>query len=314
MVGGTVPVTRIATVDVGTNTALLLVADIAANQMVPVYEEQRFVRLGEGVDSTKRISAAAMERLREALLVYRAVAEEMGTQQIIIAATSASRDAANKAAIIDFVRRETGLSYEILSGDEEAQWSFAGAISAFEDLEGMCAVIDIGGGSTEIIIGEPAGAITYRRSIDIGAIRLTERFFSRQPPVPQEIEQAATYVENRLIEADIPLNKETALIGAAGTILALAHVDGASQHTLETGAVVLPCTTIRAWRDRLLGASFDEVLALNPEVLQGRADVFHAGVLILDAVMHRYGLPACCVSPHGLRHGLALREIARAYL
>ena len=130
MVGGADPVTRIATIDVGTNTALLLVADIAANRMVPVYEEQRFVRLGEGVDSTKRISEAAMERLRAALLVYLGVAEEMGAGQIIVGATSASRDAANKAALINFIRRETGLVYEILSGEEEARWSFAGAVSA----------------------------------------------------------------------------------------------------------------------------------------------------------------------------------------
>ncbi|MDX1531518.1 MAG: exopolyphosphatase, partial [Rhodothermales bacterium] len=126
--------TRIATVDIGTNTILLLVAEVGERRMEPVYEEDRYVRLGEGVDAQRRLLPAAMDRVVTALHAYRRKAEELGAGTVVIGATSASRDARNREALVRTVRDATGLTYEILTGEEEARWTFAGAVAAFDDL------------------------------------------------------------------------------------------------------------------------------------------------------------------------------------
>ncbi len=300
----------IATIDVGTNTALLLVAKVdAQGAMTPLHEVERFIRLGEGVDATGRITGAAMHRLCAALLAYRALAERYGAAHIHIGATSASRDAENQTDLVDVVRRETGLAYGILSGEEEAVLSFRGAVSAFDDLSGPCAVIDIGGGSTELVVGEAEGEVAFRCSLDVGSVRLTERFFAEQPPSPRAVEKADAFVRRVLGSVDAPLDDGIPLIGAAGTAVALALVHHGAGSWSEMGVphATLSAADVHAWRERLLAMAFDAVQALNPAVMQGRADVFAAGVLLLDAVLRRYGLPACRVSPRSLRHGLALR-------
>jgi exopolyphosphatase/guanosine-5'-triphosphate,3'-diphosphate pyrophosphatase len=278
-----------------------------------LYEVKRIVRVGEGVDATGRVGEAAMRRLCDALLEYQRLAQAYGATRIIVGATSASRDADNQAELIAYVRRETGLHYEILSGEAEAKWTFRGAISVLTDLEGTCAVLDIGGGSTEIVVGDTAGELTYHRSLNIGALRLTERFFSALPPGRAEVERAEALIARLLDEADCPLHDAWPLIGAAETTgaLALVRAGVASWDALDAPTVALTADEVHSWRSRLLRATADEVLALNPAVLKDRADVFPASVLILDTVMQRFGLPVCRVSPRGLRHGLALRFAAQ---
>ncbi len=301
---------RIAAIDVGTNTALLLVAEVAADgAMTPLHEAERFIRLGEGVDATGRVTAAALHRLREALLAYRAVAGDFGVAEVVVGATSASRDARNQAALIDFVRRETGLRYEILSGEDEAAWSFLGGLSALDDLAGPCAVVDVGGGSTEIAVGDRAGGVTFRRSLPLGSVRLTERFFAALPPEAAAVERFEAVVARSLEAAALPLDAALPLVGVDGTVVSLALLRAGASTWAELGAapVSLSAADVHAWRRRLLAMPREEILALNPAVMTGRADVFPAGVLLLDAVMRRFGLPACRVSPRSLRHGLALR-------
>ena len=302
---------RIATIDVGTNTAQLLIAEVSDGTLTPLHEDSRVIRLGEGVDARRRVNAAAMQRLKAALLEYRAVAErfDLTPDAIYIGATSASRDAQNQAALIDFVRRETGLAYTIISGEEEARWSFAGAVSALNELRDLCAVIDIGGGSTELIVGNPAtGTLTYRHSYDMGTVRITERFFATQPPAAPAIATAQQFVLDLLTATPPPLPPNLPFVGAAGT----ARVLGAL-HAQQTGAsmadLTLTANEVQAWCARLLRLSFDDILALNPTLLTGRADVFPAGLLILGTVMHHLGLPACRISPRGLKHGLAIRHL-----
>lgn len=301
---------RVATIDVGTNTALLLVAEISQQGKVhALYDEQRFVRLGEGVDATGKIGQAAMYRLRDVLLAYRDIAHRFQVTAIIIGATSASRDAQNKEELIAFVHRETGLDYQILPGEVEAQWGFRGAVSVLEDQPSACMVIDIGGGSTEITVGETAGAITHRHSLDIGSVRLTERFFSTQPPRPVDVTEAKKYVIKAIREAEVTLDREVPFIGAAGTLVSLALVDRGISSWKELGAetVVLSVATVQAWNERLLSMTYEDVLALNADVMAGRADVFSAGVLILEAVMTYFDLPECRVIPRNLKDGLALK-------
>ncbi len=305
---------RIAAIDVGTNTALLLVAEVADDgTLVPLCEARRFIRLGEGVDAARRIGEAAMQRLRAALLDYRRLAQDYAAAEIVVGATSASRDARNQDALIDFVRRETGLRYEILTGMEEATWSFRGALSALDGLDGPCAVIDIGGGSTEIVVGEATGRITSRHSLDVGSVRLMERFFANQPPAVPEIERAEAFITRALDDAAIPLDATIPLISAAETPLLLALVDQGVSSWDELGPsnVTLSARVVRRWRERLLAMNHDEVLTLNPILMTGRADVFPAAVLLFDTVLQHFGLSTCRVSPRSLRHGLALRFVAR---
>ena len=312
MPGSSIPAGPLATIDVGTNTALLLVATVRQGRLHILHEEERFVRLGEGVDASGCITAAALGRLVAVLRDYRAKAEALGATQHWVAGTSASRDAENKDALIASVRRETGLEYKILTGEEEAVLSFAGVTSALEGHSTPCAVIDIGGGSTEVIVGRPGGSVVRRYSLDVGAVRLTERFFRSAPPAPGEVEKAEAFVVGLLDALEVKLDAGMPLIGAAGTVTGLARVRDGRPRTVSHDAAPLTAAQVRSWRHRLLRLSTAEVTALNPSVMRGRADVFPAGVLILDAVLQRYGLPACGVSARGLRHGLALHVAKNA--
>lgn len=293
---------RIATVDVGTNTALLLIADTEDGALVPVYEEDRFVRLGQGVDAHRRLAPDAVERVLDALRAYKASAAAHDAEAVVIGATSASRDARNLDDLVGRVRDELGLDYALLSGDEEALWSFRGACSAAPDLTAAC-VLDIGGGSTEIVAG-PTDSEPERVSVDVGSVRVTERFFSGLPPSPGEVSEAERFVAEAF--AGIDVDPGLPLLGASGTTRTLGRLLHPERPETPVGA-----ETVRAWRDRLLAMTAAEALALDPELMQGRADVFAAGLLILDTFMARFGFEAITPSPRGLRHGLALRWLAQ---
>lgn len=295
---------RLATIDLGTNTALLLVAEAdALGRLHPVHEEERFVRLGEGVDATRRLAEAAMARAIAVLADYAATAQALGAPVVAAAATSATRDATNRETFRARVREATGLALEVLSGDEEALWSFRGACSAFPELPAAC-VLDVGGGSTELVAGTTTGAPPRRLSLDVGAVRLRERHFPTVPPPAEAVARAEAMVDDLLARTD-GLGVGLPLVGAAGTVTALAHLVAP-----EDPGRPLAAATVRAWRDRLLALAPEEVAALDPPRLAGRADVFAAGVLIVDAVLRHLGADALRPSPRGLRHGLALRWLA----
>lgn len=304
---------RLATIDVGTNTAQLLVADVDASGVHPCLEAQRVVRLGEGVDAARRIRTPALDRLVAVLQDFRRQAAAHGAETVVVTGTSAARDATNRDELVARVRRDAGLYVEILSGDDEARWTFAGALSDVAGNGRTYAVVDVGGGSTEVVVGRPgtvgaAPALTFRRSIDVGSVRLTERHFAEQPPPAEALGAAVREVDRQLDAAALPLRADVPFVGAAGTAVVLGLV-AAGTEARETVAPTLPSGQVRAWRDRLLAMSFDEVFALAPSVMEGRADVFPAGVLILEALLARSGAPELVVSRRGLRHGLALRAL-----
>lgn len=309
----------LATIDVGTNTALLLVARInSKGTLETLHDEQRFVRLGEGVDASGLIQTGALERLRKTLRAYKTTAESFGAERVIVAGTSASRDAKNGADLVEFVRREAALSFEILSGEDEARWTFIGAVSAFADLNGPVIAVDIGGGSTEIILGRveaskpEAADFQFMRSVDVGAVRLTERFFSKLPPTREEIERAQQAIRVLLVEAGVPGDAGLPFIAAAGTATALGllHAGIATWDENRVGSMTISFDDVSSWSRRLLTLRADQVLALNPPVLTGRADVFPAGVLILKVLMEQVHADSFRISSRGLRHGLALRFAA----
>ena len=299
---------RIATVDVGSNTVLLLVADVGPDGSVtPVYEEDRFARLGEGVDRTGRLADAAMERAMTALRAYRHKADALGAETVVIGATSASRDAANTPDLARRAHEELGLDYRVIAGEEEARLSFVGAASAFPQF-GAVAVLDVGGGSAEVVRGTQA-EMEARRSLDVGAVRLTERCFvedGARLPVPSAAQVAAAVqtVDAALDALDFDLSAGGAplpLLGASGTVRTLGILAGGADPL-----AFVPAAALRAWRDRLLALTPDETLELHPDVMAGRQDVFAAGVLIVERVVARFGLAGVWPSPRGLRHGLAL--------
>lgn len=293
--------TRIATVDVGTNTALLLVADVGDERLEVVREVDRYVRLGQGVDAHRRLAPEAMARVIAALTDYQALAYDLGAETVVIGATSASRDARNLDELAEQVRR-LGMEYRVISGEEEALWTFRAACSAYPDLDAVC-VVDIGGGSTEVVVGRARAEEPTRTSVDIGSVRLTERCFSDLPPSSGAVERAEQMVaeafDGLMVDASLPL------LGSSGTVRVLGALARPEAPTAPVSA-----GAVRTWRDRLLGLSAAEVLALNPDLLAGRADVYAAGVLILNAFMQRFGFEAIHPSPRGLRHGLALRWMA----
>jgi exopolyphosphatase/guanosine-5'-triphosphate,3'-diphosphate pyrophosphatase len=313
---------RLATIDIGTNTAQLLVVECDGAALRRLHAAERFVRLGEGVDAQGRIGDAAQRRLFDALRDHLRVAREHEVETVTVAGTSALRDATNRTDVCATVQDELGLPIEILSGIEEAAWSFAAACAAFDDLSSACLVVDIGGGSTELVAGANPSvhhptypdAVTDRASLDVGCVRLTERCFASQPPSPDAVGIVEKLIDEALPSHTLNVGPSPTLIGTAGTATALARVDAGPESTwdaLHGEGFSLPHEAVRHWRERLLQLSVDEILALHPDAMEGRADVFPVGVILLDRIMAHYDRDLCRVSPYELRHGLALRVLVR---
>ena len=303
----------IATVDVGTNTAHLLLARITDDgEAVPVHSETRFVRLGQGIDATGEVHPAALARLREALLAFSGTARGAGVTRTIAVGTSASRDARNRSELVRYVKRETGLDYRILSGEEEALLTSIGALSGLAWTPDKAVIVDIGGGSTELTRAarlEGRYSIDGSVSIDLGSVRITERCFSSLPPPEPEIRAARQMASAAFAGMEAFAAVGPRFVGAAGTIRALALVDAGvtSCDNFPPDDLIISRSTCRSWCDRLLKLDYDRTLALNPAVMQGRADVFAAGVLLLDHLFSVLDAVECAVSPWGLRHGLAVQ-------
>ena len=293
---------RVCAIDVGTNTVVSLVADVAADGTLEVLaDETRFARLGQGVDASGRLAPEAMDRVLDRLASAQATAQRLGAEQVVIGATSASRDAANVADLVGRVRHELDLEYRVISGVEEAALSFRGALAVLPGVH-AAPVVDVGGGSTEIVAGQAGEPPAFRTSLDVGSVRLTERHFARRPP-PAEAVAAA--------EADVRASLETVPAGAAsprpvvvtGSVARIfAQLSGCTGE-----APRVPHAAVAEWRQRLLGLTPADTLALAPDLLAGREDVVAASVLILETVMRTLGAEFYVATPGGLRYGLALR-------
>jgi exopolyphosphatase / guanosine-5'-triphosphate,3'-diphosphate pyrophosphatase len=308
---------RIASIDIGTNTLLLLVADVEPPGIVaPVRHDQRIPRLGREVDGKKTILPSVFELVTTILLEYTLSARRCGAEYIVAAATSAVRDADNRQDFLDAVQRTTGISVEVIGGEEEGVLTYLGSLSGI-DLAGRSAVvIDIGGGSTEIIAGPPdAGndpAAIRAESFQIGAVRLTERYFKHNPPLPAEIELAAKEIRRTFSLLPRPADANPMVVGVAGTCTTLAALDqGLTDFDVRAiSGYRMDAGKIAGWSRRLLEMSSAEILGLS-RAAAGRADILPAGALILTEFMQLSGYNSLIVSERGLRYGLALREWKR---
>ena len=304
--------TRVAAIDCGTNSIRLLVADVPAEGGHPdLLRRMEVVRLGQGVDATGRLAPEAIERTRRVLAEYAGQARELGVTAVRMVATSATRDAENRSVFVDGVVQRLGVPPEVATGDEEAALSFDGATRELRaGSAGFAApylVCDIGGGSTEFVLGDEHG-MSSARSVDVGCVRLTERHLHDDPPTDAQVEAARADVRRALddVRQVVDVNAARTLVGLAGsvtTVVALAlGLDSYRPERIHHARI--DAEDVRRVTTMLLTMSRAERAAL-PVMHPGRVDVIGAGALVLDTVVAELGMPAVVASEHDILDGIA---------
>jgi len=305
---------RIASIDIGTNTVLLLVADIDEHGIIhPVEHQQRLPRLGKDVDKNKAINISAFDRIAWILNEYKNLSLQLGADKIIAGTTSAVRDATNKDEFVSYLKKNTGIDIEILSGDDEATLTYRGAISGFQDLQKPAAVIDIGGGSTEISYPTPekhnGKSKLHRYSLQLGSVRMTERFLKHNPPLAPEIQSAMQVMIEEFAQVHNPGLSSYQLVAVAGTATTLACLDQKlNEFDVEkVSGYKMSRDAVGTWAIKLSTITSDQIRSLS-NTTEGRADILTAGVLILNEFMKHFGFGSVIVSERGLRYGMIIRE------
>jgi exopolyphosphatase/guanosine-5'-triphosphate,3'-diphosphate pyrophosphatase len=300
---------RRAVIDIGTNSVKVLVADVADGRIVPVTEMSRQTRLGAGFYATHKLQLPAIALTAGAVAEFRASAAKLGVTSIRVIATSAARDAQNASELIDAVRKAAGLEIEILSGDKEAEWVFRGVTSCPSLSESPVLILDVGGGSTEFIVGDQA-VPHIRSSYSLGTVRLLEQLKLNDPPGLAALDECRTRLKNFLGERVAPFigpalkacRAPAQLVGTGGTATILARIEtkmsGFDRDKIE--AVQIPLRRIQSglreqWQMTL--AQRQHIVGMPPN----RADVILTGMAIYEAIMVQFGLGVLGVSTRGLR-------------
>jgi exopolyphosphatase / guanosine-5'-triphosphate,3'-diphosphate pyrophosphatase len=302
--------TRVAAVDCGTNTIRLLVTDIepATGAQEDLVREMRIVRLGQGVDRTGRLADEALSRVFAAVEEYAALIEPHGVDALRFVATSAARDASNADVFTEGIRSRLGVLPEVVTGAEEAQLSYDGATRSLPVVPAPIAVLDIGGGSTELILGDSHGHVRAARSLDVGSVRVTERLMPSDPPTDEEVAAATRMVDDALDTLPsygVHADDAATLVGVAGTVTTIASLL-LGLDTYERDRVhhaTFAAAEVHAMAARLLAMRAAEREAAG--VPRGRSDVIGAGALILDRVLHRAATERLTVSDADILDGIA---------
>ena len=311
---------RVAAIDCGTNSIRLLIADLSDGKLRDVHRETRIVRLGQGVDATGEFAPDALARTRAALTDYAVLLSAHDVERVRMVATSAARDVANRDVFFAMTAEVLGAVVpgavaEVISGEQEAELSFRGAVGELDSAGAPFVVVDLGGGSTEIVLGSDSVTASY--SADIGCVRLTERCLHSDPPTPEEVEAARRVVRERLEVAlgVVPVEGARTWVGLAGTMTtlsALAHnmttYDAVAIHLSRVGGADLSGVC-----DRLIAMTRSQRAALAP-MHEGRADVIGGGAIVVQELArelrNRAGIDELTVSEHDILDGIAL-SIAR---
>ncbi|MGH3171271.1 MAG: exopolyphosphatase [Trebonia sp.] len=309
------PARRVAAIDCGTNSIRLLIADLfpERSQVTDVVRLMEIVRLGEGVDKTGRLAETAIERTIAALRGYADLIREHGAQAVRMVATSASRDAENSADFTQRVKEVLGVEPEVVSGDEEAALSFTGATRELtEGYESPFLVTDIGGGSTEFVAGVPSSTVPSTTdghiSVNIGCVRLTERYLHGDPPLAEEIAITTGSIDDVLaqVAASVPMTEAKTLVGLAGSVTTIAGIaldlDRYDSERIHHSRI--PAARVHEIAERLLAQTRAQRAAI-PVMHPGRVDVIGGGALILDRIMTRFGFADVLVSEHDILDGIA---------
>ncbi|MFJ3825298.1 Ppx/GppA phosphatase family protein [Streptomyces nodosus] len=316
--------TRVAAVDCGTNSIRLLIADVTGSgdapgtgttaELVELDRRMTIVRLGQGVDRTGRLAPEALERTFAACREYAGLIKEHGVERIRFVATSATRDAENRDEFVRGVLEILGVEPEVISGDQEAEFSFTGAtreLAGREDLAKPYLVVDIGGGSTEFVVGEEH--VRAARSVDVGCVRMTERHLLRDgavtdPPTPEQIAAVRADIESALdlVERTVPLREARTLVGLAGSVTTLSAIaqDLPGYDTARIHHSRVSHERVREITEWLLRSTHAERAAI-PSMHPGRVDVIGAGALVLLTIMERTGAEEVVVSEHDILDGIA---------
>jgi exopolyphosphatase/guanosine-5'-triphosphate,3'-diphosphate pyrophosphatase len=307
----------VAAIDCGTNSIRLLIAERVDGRLRDLHREMRIVRLGEGVDATGRFSAEAVARTEAAMADYAVLLRDHDVLKLRMVATSATRDAANRdefftmtATILGAV--VPGSIAEVITGSEEAELSFNGAVGELDSAAAPFVVVDLGGGSTEVVLGDSAG-VQASFSADIGCVRMTERCLHSDPPTAAEVAAARTVVRERLAEAlrVVPVEKARTWVGVAGTFTTIAAL-AQDMDTYDSDAIHLSqirFSDMLAVCDQLLGMTREQRAALGP-MHEGRVDVIGGGAIVVQelaaALGERVGIDELVVSEHDILDGIAL--------
>lgn len=297
---------RVAAIDCGTNSIRLLIADIDGSNFREVIRDMEIVRLGQGVDETGQFHPDAIARTLAAVDKFAAEIAKRGVEKIRFCATSATRDATNRHLFVDGVRERLGIKPEVISGDEEAALSFAGAIKDLDPSNGPFLVVDIGGGSTEFVFG--TSTVEAARSVNIGCVRMTERHFASDPATPEQIEAARTDIQAAIAQAAtvVPITSAKTLVAVAGTATTVAaaaldlpeydryaiHLSHISAQQVHDAATMFATSN----RERRLALGY-----MHP----GRVDVIAAGSLVLSEIMKATGATEFVASESDILDGMA---------
>jgi len=297
---------RVAAIDCGTNSIRLLIADIDGNNFREVVRDMEIVRLGQGVDETGQFHPDAIARTLAAVDKFAAKIAKRGVEKIRFCATSATRDATNRHLFVDGVRERLGIELEVISGDEEAALSFAGAIKDLDPSNGAFLVVDIGGGSTEFVFG--TSTVEAARSVNIGCVRMTERHFASDPATAEQIELARTDIQAAIAQAAavVPITKAKTLVAVAGTATTVA---AAALDLPEYDRYAIHLSRISAQQTHDAATMFatstrEQRLALG-YMHPGRVDVIAAGSLVLSEIMKATGASEFVASESDILDGMA---------
>lgn len=294
---------RVAGIDCGTNSLRLLVVDDSSGAPVEVCRELRMVRLGQGVDATGEFHPDALARVFAATDEYAAIIAQLDVERVRFAATSAARDVSNRELFFAGIRERLGVQPEVLSGHEEAELSFRAAVAAVGAAAEPVLVTDVGGGSSELVIGA-GDQVGTAVSLDVGAVRLRERYLHDDPPTAAQL-AAATAAVDKLLDA-VDLTTVRSWVGVAGTVTSLAAVQlGLDEYdrSLVHGARV-PLPDVRTLAQRTAQARVADLIALGP-INPKRCEVIGGGALIIDRIAARLAVDELVVSEADILDGLA---------
>jgi exopolyphosphatase / guanosine-5'-triphosphate,3'-diphosphate pyrophosphatase len=290
-------VTPVAVIDIGTNTTRLLVAEVEDGQVVELERRTVITSLGKGVDATGRLADDAMDRVAEAIAVYREVIDRLGAEKVVAVATSAMRDSENGPEFHDYLQEKYGVDARTISGDEEARLTFLGATAGRND-DRETVVIDIGGGSTEYVVGRAGQDPGFHTSTQMGSVRFTERFLKSDPPAKSELQELADAVRRT-----VPDVGADHAIAVAGTATSIAAIDGAEEvHGYHL--TLASCERVAAKLAGLTVEQRRDVKGLHPD----RAPTIVAGAVILTESVRSLGLDEVEVSDRDLLHGAVLTD------
>ena len=297
---------RVAAIDCGTNSIRLLIADIDGSNFREVVRDMEIVRLGQGVDETGQFHPDAIARTLAAVDKFAAEIAKRGVEKIRFCATSATRDATNRHLFVDGVRERLGIELEVISGDEEAALSFAGAIKDLDPSNGPFLVVDIGGGSTEFVFG--TSTVEAARSVNIGCVRMTERHFATDPATTEQIELARTDIQAAIAQAAaiVPITQAKTLVAVAGTATTVA---AAALNLPEYDRYAIHLSRISAKQTHDAATMFatsarEQRLALG-YMHPGRVDVIAAGSLVLSEIMKATAASEFVASESDILDGMA---------